>query len=191
MTREIQLQTQHDLANALNRATEDARTASGQRDNSLRNARKASEALEIAQARQADLRWLLRTADPEHADRYADPQPDAQCERERRLGDYRALIEFWETHPQVPVGDWDTVYLNGSDELTAADVEAYAALLGVPTRITKDGRMIAAKRFGTAIELHLSAPVAAEPAPLPVLDADEQAAEDEIASATQYGPVAS
>lgn len=156
------------LATELVKLSSSAEQAAVSRDRHLEDVRACTRALVQSEARAGDLRRILRHGDPENAERYADPAGAQQLgERERRLADFRDLIAFWESNPQVPVPDYGTLHAGSSDGVTVADLDALAEVFGVQPVTGRGGYRSAEKKFGRTISLNVSVKVPPEPEPLP------------------------
>jgi len=161
-------------AQDLEHLTQQAANTASQRQSALDEAREHGETLAAREAQIADLRHVLRQADPEHADRYADPAPDPLTVRERRLRDWLDLLDYLQAHPEFPVGSHDTFHAQddwGADVPAASpsDVERLAAVLGAEVK-TYASHCSAEKWFGDTVALRLHArmplrPVLAPAAP--------------------------
>lgn len=77
---------------------------------------------------------------------YAD-----STEREAFISGLRRLVEYLESNPAIPTPIYSTVHTfppAGDWPAMCAEIDAIAALLGVPTRVTPSGHYGAALRFG-------------------------------------------
>ena len=105
--------------------------------------------------RAAQFRQLLRIADPEHADAYADPQQERReySQRAAILAGARELLDFLEENPDLPVHTLQDSFVlfprAGDADANEAEVDRIARIMGVPSgRETPARHYRATKAFG-------------------------------------------
>lgn len=102
----------------------------------------------------AQLRQLLRFADPDHADAYADPprqSVEAYAERTAILDGIREMLDFLEGHPDIPVASLADfrIYPRGGGLTEEMEVDRIAREMGVPSgRPAPNDHYRAVRTFG-------------------------------------------